>query len=55
VATDTPLNINDDYTENTTTGVDINISQIGSTVTVSYTTSDTGVPGIIHYSITHLA
>jgi Pectate lyase superfamily protein len=55
IATDTPLNYSDDYTENNDTGVTIAVSQIGSTVTVSYTTTDTGVPGTIHYSITHLA
>lgn len=55
VATATTLTFTDEYTENNDTGVTINISQVGSTVTVSYTTSDTGVPGIIHYSITHLA
>lgn len=55
VATDTPITVTDDYTENNNTGVTLSVAQVGSTVTISYTTSDTGVPGIIHYSITHLA
>ena len=49
------LNYSDDYTENGPTGTTLTVSQIGSTVTVSYTTTNTGVPGTIHYSITHLA
>ena len=55
VATATPLTFGDEYTENNSTGVTLDVAQVGSTVTVSYTTTDTGVPGTIHYSITHLA
>jgi polygalacturonase len=54
VATATTLTYSDDYVENTDTGVSISVSQVGTTVTVEYTTTDTGVPGLITYSITHL-
>lgn len=55
VATATPITVTDDYTENADTGVTLNVAQVSSTVTISYTTTDTGVPGTIYYSITHLA
>lgn len=54
VVTGTGFSYTDDYTENTTTDTTLAASQVGSTVTVSYTNSGL-TDGQIHYSITHLA
>jgi hypothetical protein len=43
----------DTYTENTTTGITLFVSQAGDTVTVSYT-STAGVTGTFNYSINYL-
>ena len=45
----------DDYVENNDTGVTLEISQAGDTVSLDYTTTDTGTTGSISYSITYLA
>jgi len=45
----------DDYVENNNTGVTLEISQAGDTVSLDYTTTDTGTTGSISYSITYLA
>jgi hypothetical protein len=49
------LTFSDEYVQNLNVGVALGVSQAGSTVSVTYTTTNTGVPGTIHYSITHLA
>ena len=70
VATDSgsgDLTYTDDFVENTGTyqgistlgspgvGVALSVSQAGTTVSFEYITSDTGIPGSLTYSITHLA
>lgn len=51
-----PLSFSDDYIENASTGVDLDVTQIGSTVTVSYTSNfQFGLDGILAYSVTRLA
>ena len=45
----------DDYVENNDTGVTLEISQTGDTVSLDYTTTDAGTTGSISYSITYLA
>jgi hypothetical protein len=48
------LSYTDDYVENSTTGVTLNVADVGGTITVSYA-SDAGRPaGKIYYSLTHL-
>lgn len=43
----------DDFTENQSTGLTLSVSQVGTTVTVSYSTT-AGVTGLLHYSLVHL-
>lgn len=45
----------DDYVENNDTGVTLTVSKSSNTITVNYTTTDTGSAGIITYSVSHLA
>ena len=45
----------DDYVQNNDTGVTLEINQAGNTVSLDYTTTDTGTAGSISYSITYLA
>lgn len=45
----------DDYSETDDIGVTLAVTQTGSTVTVIYSTSNTGFAGILTYSIQHLA
>jgi hypothetical protein len=47
-------NYTDDFTENTTTGITLSVDQIGTTLSVKYTSSNTGIDGILTYSITRL-
>lgn len=58
VATDpgdsTELTWNDDYTENTSTGVSLSVSQAGTNVSLDYTTTNIGSNGVIRYSVTYL-
>ena len=49
------LNWSQDYVENETTGVVLSVSQTGTTVSIAYTSNNTGFPGTINYSITYLA
>lgn len=49
------LSYNDDYTENLDTGVTLSATQLSTTVTVRYTTSNTGTDAGLTYSIAHLA
>jgi len=53
--TDTTLTFNDNFTENTSTGVTLSVSQVGSDVTIQYSSTDTGLSGTLTYSISHLA
>jgi hypothetical protein len=45
----------DDYTETFDTGVTLDVTQSGTTVTVIYTTTNTGSAGTLTYSLSHLA
>ena len=45
----------DDYTENDSTGITLNVIQAGSAVQVEYTSDSEGAAGTLTYSITHLA
>jgi hypothetical protein len=45
----------DDYTETFDTGVTLAVTQSGTTVTVIYTTTNTGSAGTLTYSLSHLA
>lgn len=49
------LTSNDDGIENNVTGVSFSVTETASTVSVRYSTTNTGVEAILHYSITHLA
>jgi hypothetical protein len=49
------LSYNDDYTENIDTGVTLAATQVSNTVTVRYTTTDTGSAATLTYSLAHLA
>lgn len=51
VVSDPGIVFSDDYVDNASTGVLINASQTGSIVTVTYTTSATGNPAFISYSL----
>jgi hypothetical protein len=58
VATDSgsgDLNFNDTFVENNSAGVTLSASQVGTTVSLDYTTTDTGQNGTIYYSITYFA
>jgi hypothetical protein len=51
-----PLSFFDDYVENASTGVSLNVSQSGDTIQVQYTSNyQFGLDGTITYSVTHLA
>lgn len=45
----------DDYSETFDIGITLSVTQANDTVTVRYTTTNTGVPGTMTYSISHLA
>jgi hypothetical protein len=45
----------DDYSETDDVGVTLAVTQSGGTVTVLYTTSNTGFTGTLTYSLSHLA
>ena len=49
------LSYTDDYSENSSTGITLSVSQTGDDITVAYTASSTGFDGTIYYSITHFA
>jgi len=51
----TGFTYSDDYAENSSTGITLSAAEAGGNVTVSYTSSSTGDPGTIKYSITHLS
>lgn len=51
----TPVSWNDDYVEDATTGVTIAVSQSGSTISLLYSSTNTGVTGVLTYNLTHLA
>ena len=48
------LNFNDTTVENSSTGVSLSVSQAGTDVSLSYTTTNIGTNGTIRYSITYL-
>jgi hypothetical protein len=45
------LTYDDDYVENTTLGLSFSASQAGSNVSITYTTTNTGIPATLTYSI----
>lgn len=49
------LTYTDDYSENTSTGITLTVTQTGSDVFVRYISTNTGTAGSLTYSITHLA
>ena len=57
VVTDTSatLTFSDSFSENTSTGVTLSVSQVGSDVTVEYSSTNTGLAGTLTYSLAHLA
>jgi hypothetical protein len=48
------LNYSDDFVQNQDTGVTLTITQVGSTVSLNYTSLSTGQSGIINFSINYL-
>jgi hypothetical protein len=55
IVSGTAFTYSDDYAENSPTGITLLAAQAGGNVTVSYTSSSTGIAGAIKYSITHLS
>jgi polygalacturonase len=57
VATNTSatLTFNDNFTENSSTGITLSVSQVGSDVTIQYSSTNTGLTGTLTYSLAHLA
>jgi hypothetical protein len=53
--TDATLTFNDNFTENTSTGITLSVSQVGSDVTIQYSSTNTGLSGTLTYSLAHLA
>lgn len=49
-----PLTVNDDYTQNADTGITISVGQASSTITVSYSATNTGTNGKFNASINFL-
>ncbi len=49
------LSYNDDYTENLGTGVTLAVTQSGDVVSVTYSTTNTGLTGTLTYSLNYLA
>lgn len=49
------VSYSDDYSENSSTGITLSVSQAGDDITVAYTATSTGFAGTIYYSITHFA
>jgi hypothetical protein len=47
--------MSDDYVQNGDTGITLSVSQAGDTLSVIYNATDTGINGIINYSINYLA
>jgi hypothetical protein len=45
----------DDYSENTSTGITLTVTQTGSELFVKYISTDTGQSGTMSYSISHIA
>jgi hypothetical protein len=54
VVSGTTFSFNDDYAENASTGVTLSAAESLGIVTISYSTTNTGVNGAITYSIQHL-
>jgi len=55
VVSNPSLTYTDDYSENSSTGLTLSVTQSTNTVTVSYATTNTGTDGTLTYSISHLA
>jgi hypothetical protein len=46
---------NDNFTENTSTGITLSVSQAAEVISILYTSTNTGLTGTLTYSIAHLA
>ena len=51
---DGPLSYSDSFVENAVTGITLTVTQIDSTINVNYTSTNTGISGIMSYVITNL-
>jgi hypothetical protein len=51
----TTYGFNDNYTENTSTGITLSVSQTAEVISIRYTSTNTGLTGTLTYSIAHLA
>jgi hypothetical protein len=51
----TTYGFNDNYTENTSTGITLSVSQAAEVISIRYTSTNTGLTGTLTYSIAHLA
>ena len=54
-SSDTGPTMSDDYVQNGDTGISLSVSQVDTTLSVIYNATDTGINGIIAYSINYLA
>jgi hypothetical protein len=55
IATGAGLTWNDEFAQNSDTGVSLSVAQVSTDISLSYTTTNTGTNGSIFYSITYLA
>jgi hypothetical protein len=54
IVSGTTFSFTDDYAENAATGVTLSATESAGIITISYSTTNTGVSGFITYSIQHL-
>lgn len=47
------LNYNDEYTENFTTGITLSVTQVGTTISVKYVSTNTGTDAALNYSVSY--
>ena len=47
------VNYNDEYTENFTTGITLSVTQVGTTISVKYVSTNTGTGAALNYSISY--
>jgi hypothetical protein len=55
IATGAGLTWNDEFAQNSDTGVSLSVAQVGTDISLSYTTTNTSTNASIFYSITYLA
>jgi hypothetical protein len=51
----TTFGSDDTFAENSSTGVTLTVTQSTSTISIKYSSNDTGLTGTLTYSIAHLA